>query len=177
MKKMYFLFLYFTLFIFFVVTCFFVINYFTGFFDPYIKKIVERSGRVLTQTETFIFSQAFAGISIGALILVFVLLIYPLIFTSINAKEYYKDFFFGVLTAIVFYITEQLEKIFSDFKSVDLLLFILLIIIITYLLIEAVASLFKNKQKAADFKSQAVANVLSGIIFSMILTVIKSFIV
>ncbi len=69
---------------------------------------------------------------------------------------------------------EQFKKIFIRFESGDFLLILLGTIILTYLLIELVASIFKDKQKASDFKSQAIANVLSGIVFSMILTLIKN---
>jgi hypothetical protein len=175
-KRNYFI-LYFILFLVFIAAFFFVLNYFTGVFDPFINKILRKSGEIIPQTESLIFKQAFAGISIGTLILVFVLLIYPLLFTSVDAKSYYRDFFFGILTAIVFYITEQFKLIITKFKTVDFLLLILAIIAFTYLIIEAIASIFKNKQKAATFKSQTVANILSGIVFSMILTIVKSFII
>ncbi len=172
-KKSYFLLL-FILFLVFIIALVFVINYFTGILDPYIDKLIKKSSKVLPETEAFLFKQAFAGISIGTLILVFILLIYPLIFIGVDASNYYRDFFFGLLTAIVFYITEQFQKIVSGFKTVDFLLIILGMIVFTYILIEGVASLFKNKQKAIAFKSQAIANVLSGIVFSMILTIIKT---
>ncbi|HPC39139.1 MAG TPA: hypothetical protein PLF21_07485 [Exilispira sp.] len=176
MKRKKYFFLYFILFLVLIITLFFVINYFTDIFDPIIEKIFKKSGEIIPQTERFLMKQAFAGISIGTFILVFVLLIYPLLFTSIDAQSYYRDFFFGILTAIVFYITEQFKLIITKFKTVDFLLVILAIIIFTYIIIELVASLFKNKQKALTFKSQTIANILSGIVFSMILTIIKSLI-
>ncbi|MFN3411262.1 MAG: hypothetical protein ACK4YF_03785 [Exilispira sp.] len=174
MKRRTYFFLYLVLFLVFIITLFFVVNYFTGIFDPLINKILRKSNEILPQTERFLFKQAFAGISIGTFILVFVLLIYPLLFTSVNAKDYYRDFFFGILTAIVFYITEQFKLIVTRFKTVDFLLIILAMITFTYISIEAIASLFKNKQKAMIFKSQTIANILSGIVFSMLLAIIQS---
>lgn len=145
-RKTYFL-LYLVLFLLFSVTLFFVINYFTGIFDTLINKILKKSNEILPQTESFLLKQAFAGISIGTFILVFVLLIYPLLFTSVNAKDYYRDFFFGILTAIVFYITEQFKLIVTKFKTVDFLLLVLGMITFTYISIEAIASFSKISKR------------------------------
>lgn len=177
MKKKDYLKLYLLLFLIFLISLFFVVNYFTGIFDPFINKILNKSGKIIPQTESFLLKQAFAGISIGTLILVFILLVYPLLFKSIDSSEYYRDFFFGILTAVVFYITEQFKLIITKFTAVDFLLIILAMIVFTYILIEAIASLFKNKKKASTFKSQTIANILSGIVFSMILTIVKTFII
>ncbi|NLJ05051.1 MAG: hypothetical protein GX435_04975 [Exilispira sp.] len=174
MSKKKVLFLYFLFFIILVIALFFIINYFTGVFDPFLGKVFKKYSELIPQTEAFLFKQAFAGISMGLLILTIVLLIYPLFFPHVDVKNYYRDFIFGILTAVVFYITEQFKTILSKFKAVDFLFVILGMILFTYLLIEAIASIFKNKQKGIEFKSQTIANILSGIVFSMILTVIKT---
>jgi len=143
----------FFMFFLFLITLIFVVNYFTGIFDPLLFKVAKKSYELIPEAEKFLLKQAFAGISIGTFILTFILLIYPVFVNELDIKEYYRDFFYGLLTTLVFYLTEKFKLILINLKIVDFLLIIIGIIIFTYLLIEIVSKMFRDKQKSVAFKS------------------------
>lgn len=150
-------------------TSLFVVNYFSGFLNPLLDSL----NKLMPQINSMVFRELVAGISVGTFIFIGVLLVFPFVSNNLDVKIYFKEFLFGLLSALVFFLSDALQKLLKHINSVYILLILLGVIIMTWAIIEIIAALFLKKAAAVEFRSQTIAGILAGILFSIIVNLVK----
>ncbi len=92
----------------------------------------------LSTANGIIYSRMALGISVGTVIVLAVLLVFPILIHNINTRSYFKGLYRGVISAAIFYFSKSLYAYLSSFSQLYMLLSMLVVVVITFMLIQAV---------------------------------------
>jgi len=146
----------------------FLINMQTNLFTPYL----EQASVYLNQANIFLDQSLMTGISIGMIILAVSVLFLPLILRGIKKQQYMVAVRRGVLSTIIFFVSQLLYTWSLDFGKSYLLLSIIIVLIVTFIIIE-ILSRFKSAEEEASFRTDLFASMSAGLVSSIVLTLIQ----
>lgn len=139
--------------------------YFQIFNIEYLGQISEE----LTFLNKIFNNEIAAGISMGTVLLTVMLLIIPIFAKDINTRSYFKNIKQGVVSSFIFYLSQLINAHLEKIGQVFLLISIIATIIITIILIQVGAKIFRDKEEAEEFRTGYIASITAGLVFSVLL--------
>lgn len=141
------------------------LQYYFHIMDEPLRQITER----LTFLNQMINNQIITGISIGTALFILMLLIIPIFAKDINTKSYFKNIKQGVVSSFIFYLSQLIYAYFEKISQVYLVISIFAVMIVTIVLIQIGAKMFRNKEEAMEFRTGYIASITAGLVFSVLL--------
>lgn len=86
-----------------------------------------------------------------------------------SSKSYFKNIKQGVVSSFIFYLSQLINAHFEKIGQVYLLVSIIATIIITIILIQIGARIFRDKEEAVEFRTGYIASITAGLVFSVLL--------
>lgn len=126
----------------------------------------------LSTANGIIYSRMALGISVGTVIVLAVLLVFPILIHNINTRSYFKGLYRGVISAAIFYFSKSLYAYLSSFSQLYMLLSMLVVVVITFMLIQAVAKMHKREEDQIEFRTSFIASITAGLLFGVLLQLI-----
>ena len=139
-------------------------------FHPFTPWIEAGRHRVL-DAERLLTGNSLMGISFGMIALTLVVCLIPLVMPSVNKKQYRTNTARGVLSSVVFFVSQGLYVWAETFGKLHLIGAMLLAIIITIIIIEFLALLTRVDEERSlrtDLLSSCAAGLASGIVIKLI---------
>ena len=115
------------------------------------------------------FIQLAAGITVGTILLLIFIFIFPLFTKKVNTKEYLKNIILGIIASFVFFISQAIYHYFENFGKFYMLISILAVTIIVFIIIEIMSLAFKAERKEIEFRTSILGCIASGLIFGIVL--------
>jgi hypothetical protein len=125
----------------------------------------------LKEVNKIFFIQIAAGVSVGAILLLIIVFIFPFFTKNVDTKNYIKNLILGLVASFVFFLSQTIYKYFEKFGSFYKILSIIAVTIITLIIVEIMALFFHNRKKEIEFRTTILAGIASGLIFGIILNI------
>jgi hypothetical protein len=132
-------------------------------FDAYIEK----GTAFVAGLDSRLSREAFNGITIGSLALILGLCVFPLFLRRIDEKAYARGLWRGLVSAAVFYLSNQLFALASRIGRVHFIVAIVAVVVVTALVVEGV-SLAVKEEEEKSFRTDVVASIASGLLFGVL---------
>lgn len=144
-----------------------MLQVFFGLFNYQIDLI----RKVFSETDAKLSSDVFAGISVGTVILLAVVGLFPVLMKGVNNRQYFIGLRRGVISAFVFFVSDSLYRWLETINRFYMILSMILVIIITFILIEILA-LSAKAENEVSLRTDLASSVVSGLIFGVLLKLI-----
>lgn len=142
----------------------YAIQYFFHAFDSQIAVV----NSYISKINGTLSEQAISGISLGTLALVIAATFIPFFMKGIHKKTYWKSLGRGLVSALVFFISTSIYEYAEKISRFYLLLAIIGVIVITFVLIEALSLSMRDEEEVA-FRTDIFASIVSGLLFGVLL--------
>jgi hypothetical protein len=111
--------------------------------------------------------ETFKGITLGSLGLILALCIFPIFMRRIDEKAYARGLWRGVISAAVFYLSNALYSAALNLGRIHFIVSMAIVIIVTAVVVEGV-SLAVREEDEKSFRTDVVASIASGLLFSVL---------
>jgi TRAP-type uncharacterized transport system fused permease subunit len=115
------------------------------------------------------FMQLVTGITVGTILLLIFIFIFPLFTKKVDTKYYLKNIILGIIASFVFYISQTIYQYFEKLGKFYMIISILTVTIIVFIIIEIMPLAFKSEKKEVEFRTAILGCIASGLIFSIVL--------
>jgi hypothetical protein len=126
----------------------------------------------LSQINNVFFMRLAAGITVGTILLLVFIFIFPFFTSKINTKEYLKNIILGVVASFVFFISQTIFQYFEKLGNFYLIVSIVAVIFITIFIVELMSLAFNSEKKGVEFRTSVLGCIASGLIFGIVLNVV-----
>jgi hypothetical protein len=113
-------------------------------------------------------SEVVTGISIGGVLLILLVIIFPFFMRGIKKKQYFVSLQRGIISSLVFYFSTLLYQYTENISRFFLFLSVVIVIFVTVVLIEVI-TLSLKEAKQAEFRTDIVAAIASGLSFGVLM--------
>ena len=135
-----------------------------------VEKMTDVSGdqatRALAAASDFAY-EAFNGITLGSLVLIVGLCIFPLFLKRIDEKAYARGLWRGLIAAAVFFLSNRLFALATKIGRVHFIVTMLGVIVATAIVVEGV-SLAVKEEEERSFRTDVTASITSGLLFGVL---------
>ena len=135
-----------------------------GLFDSEIAAI----DSFVAEANASLSNEAFAGISMGSLALVLGLCVFPIFVKKFDNKAYLRGLWRGLISALVFFVSNGLYSLAARASRLYLIAALAIVIVASALLVEGI-SLAVREEHERSFRTDIVASIASGLLFSVLL--------
>lgn len=135
-----------------------------GLFDSEINAI----DSFVAEANASLSNEAFAGISMGSLALVLGLCVFPIFVKKFDNKAYLRGLWRGLISALVFFVSNGLYSLAARASRLYLIAALAIVIVASALLVEGI-SLAVREEYERSFRTDIVASIASGLLFSVLL--------
>jgi ABC-type transporter Mla maintaining outer membrane lipid asymmetry permease subunit MlaE len=143
------------------------------FYNHIFDKPLKMFDMYISKANTIVYKDMFWGISTGTLLFIVILIILPILMRKINTRSYFKNLFQGIISSLIFFLSQAMYQIFERISKFYLLVSLFGVVIITLILIRIVAGTYKNEADQVEFRTNFVASITAGLIFSVLLQLIS----
>jgi hypothetical protein len=158
----------FVLTILFLAAAVYVLQRYYNLFDAPLKYV----NQYLPIAREMFFKQMLTGVSVGTVLFIVILLIFPMLSKNIDTRSYFTNLRNGIVSAFTFYISQITYSYFEKINKNYLYLSMFVASLITIVLVLIVAKMFKSEKKSVAFRTENIASVTAGLIFSVLLKLI-----
>jgi hypothetical protein len=144
------------------------LQYFFHFLDVPLKYL----NNYLAAANGIVFKEMAWGISVGTILFIGILIVLPILMRNINTRSYFKNLYNGILSSFIFFISQLIYKFCEKISKFYLLLSIAGVSLITLILIQIVAGMYKKKEEQIEFRTQYIASITAGLIFGILLQLV-----
>jgi hypothetical protein len=116
--------------------------------------------------------EAFAGISMGSLVLILVICLFPFLLKRIDEAAYLRGLWRGLISASVYFLSNKLFALASSASRVYFLLATLGIIVLTLIVVEGL-SLAVREEDERSFRTDVTASIASGLLFGVLVKIVE----
>lgn len=113
-------------------------------------------------------AEAFKGITLGGLGLILALCVFPIFLTRIDERAYARGMWRGLVSAAVFYLSNELYAMAEKESRIHFLAALVGIVVVTAIVVEAL-SLAVREEEQRSFRTDVVSSIASGLLFSVLL--------
>jgi hypothetical protein len=131
-------------------------------FDSLIAAVNEK----LAFVDGKLSNQAVAGISFGSLALVGVLALSPLLVRGVKARQYFSSFMRSTLAAAIYFFSDIFYRWVETYGRFYLVFSLLFMVILTFVLVEAVARMVRAEEESS-VRTDLLAAIVSGLAFGI----------
>jgi hypothetical protein len=136
-------------------------------FDPQVAVI----NSILSKANNEFSKQVLAGISLGMVILIPSIVLFPLFHKGIDKRVYLSSLLRGIIASGIFLSSQALFQFLGKISRTYQLIVIVLVVIATFILIELAVSLSRRGSEVS-FRTEITAAIASGLLFSLIMKLI-----
>lgn len=115
-------------------------------------------------------NQLVAGVSLASLVLFLILMLVPLAMRGVNNRQFLGSFSRGILSSIVFLVSNWIYSQLEGLGRFWLLAGIILMIVVTVVLIELITRAGKEANEV-NTRTDLMASITSGLAFSLLLNI------
>jgi hypothetical protein len=115
------------------------------------------------------FMQLVAGITVGTILLLIFIFIFPLFTKKVNTKIYLKNIVLGIIASFVFFVSQTIYQYFEKLGKIYMIISLLTVAIIVFIIIEIIPLAFQSEKKEVEFRTSILGCIASGLIFSIVL--------
>lgn len=134
---------------------------------------LKQCNHYIATANNIVYKDMFWGISTGTIFFIAILIILPILMRKINTRSYFKNLFQGVISSLIFFISQNIYSYFEKISKFYLLVAIIGVAIITLVLIKIVAGMYKKEEDQVEFRTAYVASITAGLIFSVLLQLVS----
>jgi hypothetical protein len=116
--------------------------------------------------------ETFAGISIGSLVLILAICLFPFLLKRIDEAAYLRGLWRGIIAAAVFFLSSKLFELAAGANRIYFLLSILGIIVLTIIVVEGL-SLAVREEDERSFRTDITASIASGLLFGVLVKLME----
>jgi hypothetical protein len=116
--------------------------------------------------------EAFAGISMGSLVLILAICLFPFLLKKIDEAAYLRGLWRGLVSAAVFFLSTKLFALASGASRVYFLLAAFGIIVLTLIVVEGL-SLAVREEDERSFRTDVAASIASGLLFGVLVKIVE----
>jgi hypothetical protein len=113
-----------------------------------------------------------AGISVGTVLLLVFIFVFPLMTKKINTRVYIQNIILGVISSFVFFVSQLIFQYFEKYGKFYMVISIASTIIITIIIVEIMSLSFKSDKKEIEFRTSVLGCIASGLIFGIVLNIV-----
>jgi len=135
-------------------------------FHPF-DALIAKGAAFVNDLDSKLTSEAFNGITLGSLVLVMALCVFPVFLRRIDERAYGRSLWRGLIAAAVFYVSNELYAVASRVSRVNFIFAILAVIVVTAVVVEGV-SLSVKEDEEKSFRTDVVASIASGLLFGVL---------
>jgi hypothetical protein len=135
-------------------------------YHPFDAQIARLSG-FIDALDSKLSREAFNGITMGSLALILAICVFPIFLHRIDERAYARGLWRGVISAAVFYLSNELFALASRIGRVHLIVAILAVVIVSAIVVEGV-SLAAREEEERSFRTDIVASIASGLLFGVL---------
>ena len=128
--------------------------------------------RYLSIVNGMVFKEMFWGISTGMILFLLILIVFPVFMKNVNTRSYFKNLFSGILSSFIFFITQWIYEFCEKISQFYLILSIAGLSVVVLVLIGIVTRIYKKEEDKIEFRTQYIASITAGLIFSILLKLI-----
>lgn len=132
-------------------------------FDPYIEKATA----FVSGLDSRLSREAFSGITIGSLVLVIALCVFPLFLSKIDERAYARGLWRGLVSAAMFFLSNRLFSLAESVGRIHFIVAVIAVVIVTGLVVEGI-SLAVKEEEEKSFRTDVVASIASGLLFGVL---------
>lgn len=132
--------------------------------DPVIRYVNQDVGAVGATLS----NQVVAGVSLASLVLFVILLLVPLAMRGVNNKQFLGSFSRGVLSSVVFLVSDWLYGVLEHQGRFWLVAGLFLTVVVTVILIELITRAGKERDEVGT-RTDLMASITSGLAFALLL--------
>ncbi len=143
------------------------------YYNHIFNKPLKMFNVYISKANNIVYKDMFWGISTGTLLFITILIILPVLMRKINTRSYFKNLFQGVISSVIFFLSQTMYQIFEQISEFYLLVTLIGVVIITLILIGIVAGMYKKEADQVEFRTSFVASITAGLIFSVLLQLIS----
>jgi hypothetical protein len=114
----------------------------------------------------------FAGISMGSLVLVLAICLFPFLLKKIDEAAYLRGLWRGIIAAAMFFLSTKLFELASGANRIYFLLSVLGIIVLTLIVVEGL-SLAVREEDERSFRTDVIASMASGLLFGVLVKIVE----
>ncbi len=137
-------------------------------FDKIIEESMIFVDNYVAMINGMFFQEWITGITVGTGVFIIILIIFPILMRNINTRSYFRDLYEGLISTFIYFITQSIYDFFAETSRFYLIVSIIGLTIITLVLVNVVAKLYKNKEAQMDFRSGYIASITAGLIFGVL---------
>lgn len=137
-----------------------------------LNKPLKLINTYLAKANSIAYKDMLWGISTGTVFFIAILTVLPVLMRNINTRSYFKSLLQGVISSLIFFISQTIYQYCAKISKFYLLVAIIGVAIITLILIKIVAGMYKKETDKVEFRTVYVASVTAGLIFSVLLQII-----
>ncbi len=135
-------------------------------FHPF-DALLAKGSALVEELDSKLSREAFNGITIGSLVLVLALCVFPIFLSRIDERAYARGLWRGVISAAVFYVSNGLFALASKIGRVDFIISVLAVVVVSAIVVEGV-SLAVREEEERSFRTDIVASIASGLLFGVL---------
>jgi len=136
------------------------------FFHPF-DALIAKARDFADAFDSRLSREAFNGITLGSLGLIIAICIFPIFLRKIDEKAYGRSLWRGLVSAAVFYLSNELYRLATRLGRIQFMLAMLGVIIVSGIVVEAV-SLAVKEEEERSFRTDIVASISSGLLFGVL---------
>jgi hypothetical protein len=135
-------------------------------FHPF-DALLARGATLVEELDSRLSREAFNGITLGSLGLILAICVFPIFLRRIDEKAYGRGLWRGLISAAVFYLSNELYALATRLGRIQFILAILGVIVVSALVVEGV-SLAVKEEEERSFRTDIVASIGSGLLFGVL---------
>jgi hypothetical protein len=116
--------------------------------------------------------EAFAGISIGSLVLILIICLFPFLLKRIDEAAYLRGLWRGLIAAAVYFLSNKLFALAVSANRIYFILATLGIIVLTLIVVEGL-SLAVREEEERSFRTDVTASIASGLLFGVLVKLVE----
>ena len=149
-----------------LVVLVFILAGIQSIFHPF-DTLIARGMAFVGYLDSKLTSEAFNGITLGSLVLIVGLCIFPLFLKRIDEKAYARGLWRGLIAAAVFFLSNRLFALATKIGRVHFIVTMLGVIVATAIVVEGV-SLAVKEEEERSFRTDVTASITSGLLFGVL---------
>lgn len=136
-------------------------------FHPF-DSVIAQAKAFVAGLDSNLSKEAFNGITLGSLVLILALCVFPIFLSKIDEKAYARGLWRGVIATAVFYLSNELYAMAAKESRMHFLAALFGVVIVTSIVVEAI-SLAVREEEQRSFRTDIVSSIASGLLFSVII--------
>lgn len=142
------------------------------YFWHILDRPIQYCNQYLNAANGVFFKEMVWGVSAGTLLFIGILIVFPILMRNINTRSYFKNLYMGILSSLIFYLSQTVYDFIAKINKSYLLVSIAIVSVVTLILTGIIVKVYKKKEDQVEFRTSLVASITAGLIFGVLLQLV-----